>query len=99
MTESNNTIPTDLIAVPKYDGYFWCPTDKTVYSLKVTGTLTPLAFQRGRHIPGGHYAEAGFAISIGGRKRRLTMDYLNKLSPTTYQVPIRRRWTDQGEQA
>lgn len=78
------TLPVEFVAT-KYPGYFWNTADKKLYSLKVTGVLTPLAFHKGGCFYG-HVIEPGYQISVNGRKRRFTVDYLNSLKPAANDV-------------
>lgn len=87
MATSNNIIPTHLIAVPDYPGYFFDREKREMYSLKVTGTLTRLKYQLGRQV-GYNYYPAGFQLSKGGRQRRITLAYLMKLEQKEYCVPL-----------
>lgn len=87
MAVSNNIIPDHFIAVPKYHGYFWDPQTEKLYSLKVTGTLTPLAFQKEVNL-GFNFYPAGFRVSVGGRKRVLPLTFLRKLTRHEYEVPV-----------
>lgn len=82
-----NTIPSELIAVPGYHGYFWHPTEQVVYSIKVDGILKPLAKTRGWSHPKFGWLAPGFQLSRRGRKRHVSIDFLKKLTPTDYQVP------------
>lgn len=83
-----NTLPSELIAVPGYHGYFWHPTEKILYSIKVDGVLKPLKFNPSySNNRLGVHVEAGFAVSRKGRRKRLTLFELKKLIPHNYQVP------------
>jgi hypothetical protein len=74
------TLPVDFVAT-NAPGYFWNVKEKKLYSIKVTGLLKPLAFHKGGTFYGVSH-KPGYQISIRGRKRTLTLDYLNSLQPT-----------------
>ena len=74
-------LPKDFVAT-RYPGYFWNLTEKKLYSLKVTGELRPMAFNRGGRFYG-RVIEPGYQISVNGRKRKFTMEYLASLKSTT----------------
>jgi hypothetical protein len=81
-----NTIPHELIALPGYPGYFWHPTQKQLYSIKVSGVLHALAKQpafrnRGYDIP------EGFTVCKNGRTKRFGIEKLSSLVPYDYQIP------------
>jgi hypothetical protein len=82
-----NTLPSELIAVPKFHGYFWNPTQQVLYSIKVGGFLRPLALSQPFYIKPGYRLETGFSVSRNGKKRRLSLEYLRTLLPNDYQVP------------
>lgn len=75
------TLPKDFVAT-RYPGYFWNVVEKKLYSLKVTGELKPMAFDRGGHY-GWRVIEPGYRISVDGQKRKYTMKYLSSLKATT----------------
>lgn len=83
---SKNTIPDELIAVPGYDGYFWHPEEKVLYSLKIGGVLNALAKQRAVTLRY-NYFPAGYNIRHKGRSKRLPFEFLTKLKPAPYEVP------------
>lgn len=74
------TLPADFVAT-RYPGYFWNVTERKLYSLKVTGELRPMAFHKGGTFYGNRI-EPGYQISVHGRKRRFTMEYLGSLKAT-----------------
>ena len=74
------TLPKDFVAT-RYPGYFWNVVERKLYSLKVTGELRPMTFHKGGNF-GWVRVEPGYQISVKGRKRRYTMDYLNTLNAT-----------------
>jgi hypothetical protein len=55
--------------------------EKKLYSIKVTGELKPLSFFKGGTFYGVRY-EPGYKLSVNGRRRRYTMDYLESLTAT-----------------
>lgn len=83
-----NTIPAHLIAIPGYDGYFYDREKEQLYSLKVTGTLKALTYQREKTVRGIGHFHAGFNVSRGGRKTVLSRAFLNKVSRQDYEVPF-----------
>lgn len=87
MAISNNIIPSHLIAVPNYPGYFFDKEKRELYSMKVTGTLTRLKYRLGRQV-GYNYHPPGFQVSRNGKSRLLMIDYLMKLEQQEYCVPI-----------
>jgi hypothetical protein len=72
-------LPGDFVAT-RYSGYFWNLKERKLYNLKVTGDLRPMAVNKGGFFNGTHF-EPGYQISVKGRKRRYTMEYLNNLKP------------------
>ena len=75
------TLPVDFVAT-RYPGYFWNVKEKKLYSIKVTGELKPMTFHKGGNF-GWVKVEPGYQISVKGRKRRYTLDYLNSLKSTS----------------
>ncbi len=74
------TLPVDFVAT-KYPGYFWNVVEKKLYSIKVTGELKAMTFQKGGNF-GWIKVPPGYKISVKGQRRMYTMDYLNKLTAT-----------------
>lgn len=74
------TLPADFVATSA-PGYFWNVKEKKLYSIKVTGLLKPLAFHKGGTFYGVTH-QPGYQISIKGKKRTLTLGYLNSLQAT-----------------
>ena len=74
------TLPKDFVAT-RYPGYFWNVMEKKLYTIKVSGELRPMTFQRGGNFYG-HKIAPGYQISVKGRKRKFTMDYLGSLKAT-----------------
>lgn len=81
-----NTIPSELIAIPRAHGYFWHPTEEVVYSLKVSGILRALKKQPARTWNHTFYPE-GFTLSRNGRRFRFSIGDLRRILPHPYQVP------------
>ncbi|WEM34430.1 hypothetical protein [Xanthomonas phage X1] len=89
---SMNTIPTELIAVPNYDGYFWHPGEEQLYSLKVTGTLKPMKYHGARYVPKLYrQIPASYSVSRAGKKSILTKETLRKITQQKYEVPYESR--------
>lgn len=82
------TLPSDFVAT-LYPGYFWNVVEKKLYSLKVTGELRPMKFDKGGFFYG-HQVDPGYRISVNGRKMRYPMSYLDSLTPTTdiQEIPL-----------
>ena len=74
------TLPKDFVAT-RHPGYFWNVVEKKLYSIKVTGELRPMKFQKGGNF-GWVKVEPGYQISVKGQKRRYTMAYLSSLKAT-----------------
>jgi hypothetical protein len=72
-------LPGDFVAT-RYPGYFWNLKERKLYTLKVTGELRPMTFNKGGTFYGVRH-EPGYQISVNGRKRKFTMDYLSNLKP------------------
>ena len=73
-------LPKQFVAT-KYPGYFWNTDEKKLYSLKVTGELRPIKFNRGGLFYG-RQVMPGYPISVNGKRRTYTMEYLGSLKPT-----------------
>lgn len=74
--------PPQFVAT-KFPGYFWNVVDQHLYSIKVTGMLRPLAFQKPNQY---NHFSAGYKVSVNGRKRYLDLDYLKTLQPKRDQI-------------
>lgn len=74
------TLPKDFVAT-RYPGYFWNVVEQKLYTIKVTGELRPMAFQKGGNF-GWLRVEPGYKISVNGQKRTYTMKYLTSLKAT-----------------
>jgi hypothetical protein len=76
-----------------YPGYLWNTEDQTLYTIKTTGVLRPMTFQRGGvHIGFTRYESRitipGYQISVGGIRKTITLNYLRTLNagPRSYQM-------------
>jgi hypothetical protein len=78
------TFPKEFVAT-KYPGYYWNIEDEKLYSIKVTGMLRPLAFQKPNFF---NHGFAGYKVSVNGQKRYLYLDYLKRLTPKRQKVPM-----------
>lgn len=74
------TLPKDFVAT-RYPGYFWNVVEQKLYTIKVTGELRPMAFQKGGNF-GWLRVEPGYKISVNGQKRTYSMKYLTSLRAT-----------------
>ena len=74
------TLPVEFVAT-RFPGYFWNVKEKKLYSLKVTGELKPMTFFKGGTFYGVRH-EPGYKLSVNGRRRKYTMDYLGSLKAT-----------------
>ena len=74
------SLPKDFVATC-YPGYFWNVVERKLYSLKVTGELRPMKFDRGGRFYG-RIIDPGYKISVNGQRRRYTMYYLDRLTAT-----------------
>ncbi len=72
-------LPEDFV-MTRYPGYFWNLKERKLYSIKVTGELRPIKFHKGGRFYG-YVVEPGYPVSVNGRKRKLTMEYLGSLKP------------------
>jgi hypothetical protein len=77
-----NTIPSELIAVPNYHGYYWHPGEGVVYSMKVDGILKPLKKKKafGEH-------PSGYPLSRKGKSSTKPLEFFRRLTPQDYKVP------------
>lgn len=73
------TLPKDFV-MTRCPGYFWNVVEKKLYSIKVTGELRPMKFDKGGRFYGRDIVP-GYRISVNGQKHKLTMEYLSKLKP------------------
>ncbi len=75
------TLPKEFVAT-RYPGYFWNVSERKLYSLKISGELRPMKFDKGGLVCG-RVILPGYRISVNGCKRKMTMEYLGKLKATT----------------
>jgi hypothetical protein len=79
------TFPPEFTAL-KYPGYFWNTKDQQLYSIKVSGILRPLKFQRANQY---NHGVAGYQISVNGRKKHIPVDLLKKCKkPSDSVIPV-----------
>ena len=81
------TLPKEFV-MTRFPGYFWNTNNHKLYSIKVTGELRPLTFNKGGTFYGVTHMP-GYQISVNGQKRRLTLDYLKTLKLTTKKEEIK----------
>lgn len=75
-------LPSGFVQLDHLPGYYWHVEQKKLYSVKVSGVLTPLklrkafsGFVRGTRVE----TPAGYAVSKQGRRRFVSLEYLEKL--------------------
>lgn len=79
--------PYDLV-MTKYDGYFWSHTTFQLYSIK-GGLLKPLQYRKlPEYIKQKHNLPDGYRVSVGGKIRHLSLDYLRRLPKADGQVQV-----------
>lgn len=75
--------PHSFVQLERYPGYYWNVEEKRLYSLKVSGVLTPMKLKRAYRGPDGRGGfidtEAGYQISVDGVRRKLTQRYLSTI--------------------
>lgn len=90
------TLPPEFIAI-KWAGYFWNTVDKTLYSVKITGTLKPLKRTRKSNFGRGGWAGYvdgkpdevnGFCISENNQTHFISLKTLKALKPKDTVFPI-----------
>lgn len=81
-----NIIPSELIAIPDYDGYFWHPQKRCVYSLKREGVLKRLKRTTGIYATNIRN-KPGYQLCKNGKKKLVPAYLLQKLTPKDYMVP------------
>jgi len=69
------TFPPEFVTT-KYPGYFWNTATQRLFSIKVSGELRELQFQKANRW--NKYRE-GYRVSVKGQKRTLTLEYLKTL--------------------
>jgi len=78
------TLPSDFVAT-KYPGYFWNLRTRTLFSIKVTGVLRQMVFTKPSFW---NDWKSGYRVCVNGRRRWLTSEYLNSLTPVASVVPV-----------
>lgn len=78
------TLPTEFVAI-SIPGYFWNLRTKTLFSIKVTGTLKELLKPYPCKYNNYHN---GYIVSHKGLRRYIQADYLNKLVATNSEIPL-----------
>lgn len=75
-------LPSGFVQLDHLPGYYWHVEQKKLYSVKISGVLTPLklrkaffGFVRGRRVE----HPAGYTVSQKGRRRLVSLEYLEKL--------------------
>lgn len=76
------TFPPQFV-VTKFPGYFYNTLDKQLYTIKVTGELRPMHYNRPNYW---NRYRSGYQVSYRGRRRFMTIEYLQSLLPQTIQV-------------
>jgi hypothetical protein len=79
------TFPPEFTALI-YPGYFWNVKDKQLYTIKVTGVLRPLKFQRANRYNNG---VPGYSISVDGNKKHIPINSLKTCKkPSDSVIPV-----------
>ena len=76
-------LPKDFVQLDRFPGYYWHVGEQKLYSLKVTGVLTPLKFYKAtRMFARGTLIDYpdGYRISVEGKRRFVDLAYLMKIS-------------------
>lgn len=76
------TFPPEFVTT-KFPGYYWNTKTLRLFSIKVTGELRELAYQRANRW---NNYRAGYRVSYKGQKRMFTLDYLCTLTSQQIQV-------------
>lgn len=75
--------PHNFVQLERYPGYYWNIADKTLYTMKVDGVLKPMKLKRAYRGPDGRGGfidtEAGYQISVNGRRRTLSQRHLSTI--------------------
>lgn len=74
-------LPREFVAI-KYPGYFWNTLNQKLYSIKVTGELKPLAYNKGGWY-NGHQVLPGYRVSKNGTRHTIPLDHLIGLKPVS----------------
>lgn len=78
------TLPEGFVAT-RFPGYFWNIETKTLYTAKL-GVLRPLPVCKPN--PFNHFREDGYRVSHQGKKRFLSLSYLERLKPKPTVFPV-----------
>lgn len=79
------TLPPEFAAT-KFPGYFWNTRTHSLYTLKGGGVLRELPVIKPNAF--NHIHEPGYRVSHLGRKRWLTLSYLESLLPFDTTIPV-----------
>ena len=78
--------PHGFVAI-KFPGYFWHVDTQQLYSIKVDGVLKPL--KKVFPNPFNKIEEPGYRISVNGKRRFVSVSYLQTLKLKNTEIPIR----------
>lgn len=78
------TLPPQFAATC-YPGYYWNVIERKLYSIKVSGILTPIKYTKASAFTEGR---EGYRVSVGGQRRWLTLPYLRTLDLTDKFIPV-----------
>ena len=87
------TLPEDFVAT-RYPGYFYNTKNKKLYSMKISGILTPLQHYKGG-VFGWRVILPGYRISVRGFRKTMTDQYLSTLVPKVDSVVPTREKRDE----
>lgn len=78
--------PKEFVAL-RYPGYFWNKKEQQLYSMKVSGVLKPLKYQRSfrtiyKTLP------AGYSISYRGRRFRIAVEHIDGFLVKDSTIPV-----------
>jgi hypothetical protein len=82
------TLPPPFTAT-KYPGYFWHTEEKKLYSIKMSGELSELKKVFPNYF--NHLPMPGYTVSFKGRRKYLSIDYLNKLTLEDSEINVQKR--------
>ncbi len=77
------TFPPEFVTTC-YPGYFWNTATQRLYSIKVTGELHELKYYKPSYWT--NWIE-GYHVSVRGKRKWLTIQYLKELNPQT--IPVK----------
>lgn len=64
-----------------YPGYLWNVIEQKLYTIKTTGKLRPLTYQKGGYrLRSGRVTVPGYQISVDGVRKTITLNYLRSLN-------------------